>query len=167
MARKRIETKMLDDFTESPKKTLPRYDELRGELRKWLESQERWESISALARDLGMNDRTVGHYFEGCRFPTGERRLRLYQVTGLECLREGAIPKRSEAYEMAEKTRDLLFQLVTQLEYFGKTRQRRSVFRSVVPSKDVGFVTSFLKALYDEKSFLVWSAVDRLKERRD
>ncbi|MFQ5884629.1 MAG: hypothetical protein ACE5IO_05965, partial [Thermoplasmata archaeon] len=82
MARKRIETKMLDDFTESPKKTLPRYGELRGELRKWLEGQERWKSISALARDLGMNKKTMGHYFEGRNFPTGERRLRLYQVTG-------------------------------------------------------------------------------------
>lgn len=163
----RRKTRVLEDFAQSPKVVLPRYDELRSELRKWFRSQDRWKSFSEMARDIGINEKTLGHYFTGYRFPTGERRAKLYKLTKLECLRADAVPKQSEAYEMAEKTRDILFRLAEQLEYFKHGENRRSIFRSIVPPGDVGYITSFLKALYDEENFLIWNAVNNLKKRGD
>lgn len=155
-------TKPLDDFKEPASGTLPVYDELRRELRQWFRNQDRWGSFSELARDIEINVKTLGHYFTGLHFPTGQRRRKLYELTKLECLKEGAVIRRNEAYEKAERTKDLLFQLAEQLEYFKEEEKRRLVFRTVILPKDIGYITSFLKALYDEENFMIWDAVDRL-----
>jgi hypothetical protein len=49
---------------------------------------ERFTSMKRLARTVGVGSTTLSRYFNGYRAcPRGEQRKRLYEVTGLDCLR--------------------------------------------------------------------------------
>lgn len=69
-----------------------------------------------------------------------------------EDLKEGG-----DAEERAKKTMRLLLNLSTELEFFKKCSEKeRALFKKIVPGQDVGYITTLLRALYDEDKFQRW-----------
>jgi len=58
------------------------------QLQNWFKSQTKWKTKVDFARDIGINIKTLIDYFSKKNTkPTGERRQKLYEVTGLECFK--------------------------------------------------------------------------------
>ena len=61
------------------------------------------------------------------------------------------------AYERATEIKKLLVTLADNLEFFKRdSESRRDAFREVVPGEDIGYITTLLRALYDEDQFQRW-----------
>jgi len=62
-----------------------------------------------------------------------------------------------EALDQAREVRRQIRQLAVQLEYFKHgTPQDRTALRRIIPGRDMGYLTSLLRALYDEDQFEAW-----------
>jgi len=61
------------------------------------------------------------------------------------------------AYERATEIKKLLVTLADRLEFFKQdSESRRDAFREVVPGEDIGYITTLLRALYNEDRFQRW-----------
>lgn len=59
--------------------------------------------------------------------------------------------------ERATRIKTLLIELADELEFFKqKPESVRRIFRKVIPGEDIGYVTTLLRALYDEDQFQRW-----------
>lgn len=66
-------------------------------------------------------------------------------------------PASSTAQEKARVVMRLLMSLSSELEYFKNcTEDERRIFKETVPGQDVGYITTLLRALYDEDKFQKW-----------
>lgn len=135
------------------------------ELKTWLRSQSRFTTIQALEGPTGIPYSSLKDYFSGRAVPAGERLRRLADIAGTPTLltlvtRVPAEPAQKEVRQ-AEKTarsvREDVDHLLAHLEFFKKgSTSDRAVLRSVLPPRDVGYLTSLLKAMYDEDQFQTW-----------
>lgn len=63
----------------------------------------------------------------------------------------------SNAEKRARTVMRLLMSLFSELEFFKNcTEDERRVFRKTIPGQDVGYITTLLRALYDEDKFQKW-----------
>jgi FtsZ-binding cell division protein ZapB len=63
----------------------------------------------------------------------------------------------TNAEEKARKVMRLLISLSGELEFFKNcSEEERKTFKRIVPGQDVGYVTTLLRALYDEDKFQRW-----------
>ncbi len=56
-------------------------------LNEWLKKQTKWKSRADFAREIGINESTLGDYFKGRHQPSPENRQKLFNITGLECFK--------------------------------------------------------------------------------
>lgn len=153
--------------------------ELPAKLRAWFQGQTKWKSQIEIAEQLGINKHTVSDYFNGRNYPKGENLRKLAEITQLPLLREllnndGAkgkskkknaepIKVKSETavsdspLTNAQEVYQKLSELDNLLERFKKgTAKEREVLRQVIPPMQIGYITSLLKALYNEDEFQQW-----------
>jgi hypothetical protein len=58
---------------------------------------------------------------------------------------------------MAQSVFVTVHRLLNELNYFKRgTPEDRAALRSVVPARDIGYLTTLLKAMYDEDQFQTW-----------
>lgn len=159
---------------------------IRGEeaaaLKKWFLSQKRFNSWNAMERALNITEDYLHHIASGKkRALNPELRAKLHEATGLEIFKPIArdrnvssksvaphkLPKQTSqisvgkpkdiADEKATKVKRILVALADELEFFKQNSESaRRIFRKVVPGEDVGYITTLLRALYDEDQFQRW-----------
>jgi hypothetical protein len=63
----------------------------------------------------------------------------------------------AESFSRAADIRRAILELSIQLEYFKQgSRAHREALRRTIPGRDIGYLTSLLRALYDEDQFETW-----------
>lgn len=156
--------------------------ELPLRLREWFQSQRKWKTRTELARDLGINSRTFDDYFNGRNLPRGENLLKLVNVANLPILIEiqnlnsknkqysntsPSLNKKEEtpssrdkgnpSLEKAHQVHLSLIKLNELLDFFKKaTAEERTELKKTIPPQQIGYITSLLKALYNEDEFQQW-----------
>lgn len=149
-----------------------RHERLAIELKTWLRQQGRFRSVREVADAVKIPYTSVKDYFNGRAVPAGERRRLLFELTKAPTLREGDVtaprkdsgPNRNGTTGQVSKSPvaadDVLLAihtLIARLERFKKgTPADRDVLRAMVPKRDVGYLTTLLRALYDEDEFQTW-----------
>jgi hypothetical protein len=74
--------------------------------------------------------------------------------------------KQENATTKANEIKKLIIDLADALEFFkNKPESARKTFRRTIPGEDVGYITTFLKALYDEDQFQRWLFFSEYKLR--
>lgn len=148
-------------------------EEEAAALRKWFLSQKRFGSWAAMERALKITEDYLHHVKSGeKRAVDPELRAKLFEATGLEAFKpmaRGFKSRKSQGKasqqeqsgdnpsERAIKIKTLLIELADELEFFKqKPESVRRVFRKVIPGEDIGYVTTLLRALYDEDQFQRW-----------
>ena len=150
-------------------------------LRSWFSSQKRFGSWAAMERALKITEDYLRHIKSGeKRAVDPELRAKLFEATGLESFkpivgdfklrksqrkisqqnpRDKDIIKQfgDTPSERATRIKTLLIELADELEFFKqKPESVRRIFRKVIPGEDIGYVTTLLRALYDEDQFQRW-----------
>jgi len=75
---------------------------------------------------------------------------KLYEATGLK-------QESMNAEGRARRIMQMLLTLSKELEFFKQcSENERDLFKKIVPGQDVGYVTTLLRALYDEDKFQRW-----------
>ena len=135
-------------------------------LRKALARSTRFETIREVAEAASVNYGTVRGYFDARRLPNREKWARIVSVLlpeigATESIHEErattmASSKGPPALHAAEVLKTIR-RLGQVLEFF-KTGSPtdRDLLRRIVPGADVGYITSLLRALYDEDQFEQW-----------
>ena len=135
-------------------------------LRKALARSSRFRTIREVSDAALLNYGTIRGYFDARRLPDRETwskiaSVLLPEIGATDSVRKegantAAPSKRSSAAHAAEVLRALR-QLGQVLEFF-KTGSPtdRDLLRRMVPGTDVGYITSLLRALYDEDRFEEW-----------
>jgi len=155
-------------------------EEEAAALRKWFSLQKRFGSWDAMERALKMTKDYLGKIKRGERRAVDpELRAKLFEATGLEVFKPivGNKSRRSQSkvsqqsqrskeiteqfednpIERATRIKTLLIKLTDELEFFKqKPESVRRTFRKVIPGEDIGYVTTLLRALYDEDQFQRW-----------
>ena len=150
-------------------------------LRRWFSSQKRFGSWAAMERALKITEDYLHHIKSGeKRAVDPELRAKLFEATGLEAFKPivGNLksrklqrkvsqqnPRDKDRIEQfgdnptkrATRIKTLLIELADELEFFKqKPESVRRIFRKVIPGEDIAFVTTLLRALYDEDQFQRW-----------
>lgn len=150
-------------------------------LRSWFSSQKRFGSWAAMERALKITEDYLRHIKSGeKRAVDPELRAKLFEATGLEAFKPivGDFKSRKSQRkisqqnprdrdiieqfgdnpsERATRIKTLLIELADELEFFKqKPESVRRIFRKVIPGEDIGYVTTLLRALYDEDQFQRW-----------
>ncbi len=141
------------------------------ELKKWLRSQDHYKTIKDLQGPTGIPYESLKDYFQGRSIPSGDRLEKLSDLTGLSSLIELS-PRRvsrtqktsdspgigtSSSKEIAQSVFTTVHRLLNELNFFKRgTSADRSILRQVVPARDVGYLTTLFKAMYDEDQFQTW-----------
>lgn len=136
------------------------------ELKAWLRSQQGFHTIRELEPVTGIPYSSLRDYFCGHAAPVGERLRRLANLTAVPSLLEQLGAERTatashtptpDPAALAATVRDDADRLLSDLEPFKRgTAEDRAMLRSRLPARDVGYLTSLLKALYDEDQFETW-----------
>jgi len=179
-------------------------------LNEWFNRQTKWKSRADFAREIEINESTLGDYFKGRHQPSPENRQKLFKATGLECFRlteaeeapqvELPIPRpekwevpwsdvgqqlvvvgqavaqlgkllsypsTSDVVARVQGVEDTLYTLNDELQFFKEgSPQSRKILRQRLSGPDVGYVTTLLKALFDEEKFQNWLAMTTHEVRR-
>jgi hypothetical protein len=134
------------------------------DLKKWLRSQGQYRRVKDLQAPTGIPYESLKDYFQGRSIPSGERLERLAALTALPTL-NALLPIRSErvtkagesSKEMAQAVLTTIHRLLNELNFFKRgTAADRAAFRRIVPPRDVGYLMTLLKAMFDEDQFQEW-----------
>lgn len=155
-------------------------------LRKWFSLQKRFGSWVAMERALNITEDYLVKIKRGERRAIDpELRTKLHDATGLDIFKpisekpgimqtftrpdfpqkiktkelKPVLMKKTENndYERARRIKKLLVALANELEFFKQNSDStRETFRKVVPGEDVGYITTLLRALYNEDQFQRW-----------
>lgn len=179
-------------------------------LNEWFKEQTKWKSRADFAREIEVNESTLGDYFKGRHQPSPENREKLFKGTGLECFKpteaEEALqvelpipelekqgipwsdvgrqlavigkeitqlgellsrPSTADVVGHAQAVEDTVYALNDELEFFKEgSPHARGILRRRLRGPDVGYVTTLLKALFDEEKFQNWLAMTTYEIRR-
>ena len=128
-------------------------------------------TISECSDKYGLSPNVLKKYKRGVARPRAEKNIKAV----MEILADAKtlprmmaqIPKRDD-YEQAKKIKELLVHLAHELEYFKQTPDfSRETFRKVVPGEDVGYITTLLRALYNEDQFQRWLLFSKYEMRSE
>lgn len=150
-------------------------------LREWFSSQKRFGSWNAMERSLKITKDYLRHIKSGKkRAGSAELRGKLYDATKLEIFKplpgnhtstklQKKKPRQYPAEEgkkehleddpseRAARIKMLLVSLADELEFFKQEPESaRRIFRKTIPGEDIGYITTILRALYDEDQFQRW-----------
>ncbi len=146
---------------------------LAVDLKTWLRSQRRFRTVREVAAAAGIPYTSVKDYFNGRSVPQGERRRILGDLTRIPALRGHGeeVPNRTEASGSAAARAEAVLQAVRRLlvdldPFKAGTAEDRAVLRKTVPARDVGYLTTLLKAMYDEDQFQTWLYFTEYKPER-
>ena len=125
------------------------------ELRKWFNNQSKWSTQKEFADDIGIPYSSMKKIFQGQRAAKGENRRKLYEATKLTIFFEGEKDRNPKSTKQVSNTVESAFyELANALEPFKyMTAEQRANVKERIPVEDVGYVSSFLKAIYDEDKF--------------
>ena len=135
------------------------------DLKKWLRSQGRYKTVKDLQAPTGIPYESLKDYFQGRSVPSGERLEKLAALTALPSLvalspTRSAQPSKattSSRKEMAQSVFTTIHRLLNELNFFKRgTPADRAILRQIVPARDIGYLTTLLKAMYDEDQFQTW-----------
>jgi len=145
-------------------------------LRKALAKSTKFRTIRAVSEAARVNYNTTKDYFQGRHLASRENWARIAAVFLAEI--GASIPVRRKRVGAAAANRrvpaaraarvlETLRRLGEQLD-FVKTgsRKDRDLLRRIVPGTDVGYITSLLRALYDEDQFEEWILFSNYPMRR-
>jgi len=179
-------------------------------LSEWFKEQTKWKSRADFAREIEVNESTLGDYFKGRHQPSPENRQKLFKATGLECFKPMeakeapqvelpipepekqevpwgdvgqqlvvvgqavtqlgkllARPSASDVVARVQAVEDTIYTLNDELEFFKEgSLHSRKILRQRLNGPDVGYVTTLLKALFDEEKFQNWLAMTTHEVRR-
>lgn len=179
-------------------------------LNEWFKAQTKWKSRADFAREIEINESTLGDYFKGRHQPSRENRQKLFKATGLECFKPtegeealqvelpipepekwevpwsdvgqqlvvvgqavaqlGKLLTRSSASGVVahvQAVEETLYALNDELEFFKEgSPHARGILRRRLSGPDVGYVTTLLKALFDEEKFQNWLVMTTHEVRR-
>ena len=145
-------------------------------LRRAMASAGRFETIRELAETVDINYSTLRGYFQGRSLPSEENWQRLGSALGQGSASSAPkVPRRTEAKTSglpsgdraeapseeacasAEEVRRQIRHLSHTLGFFkhGSAADRETL-RRTIPGRDMGYLTSLLRALYDEDQFEAW-----------
>ena len=148
--------------------------ELPTKLRQWFQGQTKWKSLIEMAKHLEINKHTMSDYFNGRNYPKGENLKKLTDLTQLPILlqlqqnnsgnkaqkqdiKAQTLSKEISPLQNANDVYTKLTDLIALLDYFKKgTAKEREVLLQVIPPMQIGYITSLLKALYNEDEFQQW-----------
>ncbi|MBD3236781.1 MAG: helix-turn-helix domain-containing protein [Candidatus Eisenbacteria bacterium] len=136
-------------------------------LRKALAASGRYSTMRELAEASGVNYSTLRGYFQGRALPSDEIWSRLRAAlgsppaprghTGGRKQKASAPEPSSDAIAHAREVRLRIQELTNILEFFKRGSSRaRDALRTTIPGRDMGYLTSLLRALYDEDQFEAW-----------
>jgi hypothetical protein len=138
-------------------------DRIAIELKKWLRSHSLYRKVADLQAPTGIPYASLKDYFQGRSIPSGDRLERLAAFTGLPSLRALLNPlptsagSASPSNDKARSVAITVHHLLTQLNFFKRgTSADRDVLRNTLPARDVGYLTTLLKAMYEEDQFQNW-----------
>lgn len=135
------------------------------ELKQWLRSQSRYKTIRELEAPTGIPYSSLRDYFCGGALPVGDRLRRLATLTGSRVLLGMAAVPPDLAGTNAETGKEraarevlmALHRLLAELDFFKRgSAEDRALLRRFLPARDVGYLTTLLKAMYDEDQFQAW-----------
>jgi len=179
-------------------------------LNEWFKRQIKWKSRADFAREIEINESTLGDYFKGRHPPSPGNRQKLFKATGLECFKPteaeevpqvevpitqpekkavpwGEVgqqlvvigqavaqlgkllshPSTSDVVARVQAVEDTLYTLNDELQFFKEgSPHSRKILRQRLSGPDVGYVTTLLKALFDEEKFQNWLAMTTYEIRR-
>lgn len=179
-------------------------------LNEWFKKQTKWKSRAEFAKEIEINESTLGDYFKGRHQPSPENRQKLFKATGLECFKptqgeeapqvELPIPRpekwevpwsdvgqqlvvvgkavaqlgkllsrpsTSDVVARVQAVEETLYALNDELQFFKEgSPHSRKILRQQLSGPDVGYLTTLLKALFDEEKFQNWLAMTTYEIRR-
>jgi hypothetical protein len=149
-------------------------------LRRAMASAGRFETIRELAETVDINYSTLRGYFQGRSLPSEENWRLLASALGQGVstpgrpkIRKGSTSRTVEqprspsgdraeapsedALASAEEVRRQIRHLSHTLDFFKQgSAVDRETLRRTIPGRDMGYLTSLLRALYDEDQFEAW-----------
>jgi transcriptional regulator with XRE-family HTH domain len=118
-------------------------------------------TISECATKYGISPNTLKKYRRGVRRPSSEKNVEA--ITTI--LKDAGVTRRNSllripknnSFERAIRIKKLLVKLADELEFFKQNSESaRKSFRRAVPGEDIGYITTLLRALYNEDQFQRW-----------
>jgi hypothetical protein len=129
-------------------------------------------TLKACSQKYNIKLNSLKKYKSGVRKPVSEKNisavLNILNDAGLVISEEDLSAKvkiheppvvraSTTAEEKARAVMRLLISLSNELEFFKNcTEDERRIFKKTVPGQDVGYITTLLRALYDEDKFQKW-----------
>jgi transcriptional regulator with XRE-family HTH domain len=124
-------------------------------------------SISECATRYGISASTLKKYKRGVGRPSEEKNVKAVEKILKDAqITQGVLLKKPEenSFERAARVKKLLVMLADELEFFKQNSEStRETFQRVVPGEDVGYITTLLRALYDEDQFQRWLLFSKYK----
>jgi transcriptional regulator with XRE-family HTH domain len=124
-------------------------------------------TVPECATRYGISPNMLKKYKRGVTRPSSEKNVKAI-ATILEDAKVMHKPPRREPrddyYERAIRVKKLLIRLADELEFFKQdSESMRETFRRVVPGEDIGYLTTLLRALYNEDQFQRWLLFSKYK----
>lgn len=124
-------------------------------------------TISECATRYGISPNTLKKYKRGVRRPSAQKNVKAVAtiLEDAQTAQNVLLTKPMEKdYERATRVKKLLVMLADELEFFKQNSEStRETFRRVVPGEDVGYITTLLRALYNEDQFQRWLLFSKYK----
>lgn len=117
-------------------------------------------TISECAARYGISPNMLKKYKRGVARPSSEKNVKAVAtiLENSQGIQRHSLKKPGvNDYERATRVRKLLVELADELEFFKQdSESTRETFRRVVPGEDIGYITTLLRALYNEDQFQRW-----------
>jgi len=116
-------------------------------------------TIRGCAAKYGISPNALKKYKSGVRRPSSEKNVKaiIKILDDARILRISQEEQGEDGYAKATKIKKLLLELAKELDFFKQNSEAsREVFRKVIPGEDIGYITTLLRALYNEDQFQRW-----------
>ncbi len=160
---------------------------LKRELEEWWTGHPEMRSYAMIGRRAGVSEVTVRRLFQGTQLPSPDTARMLADFIESPTLRicaetrfhrkgssqakhgraAGGTPRqratvRSDARDRIARIESMLLGLAEEIEFFKKgTPAERELFKAMLDPTDIGYITSLLRAFFDEDAFQQWILLSR------
>lgn len=164
-------------------------ESLKAELEKWWRGHPEMRNYAVIGRRAGVSAETTRRVFQGSQLPSQSTSNKLKAFVDSPTLDICATTRftiqtsvtrktrgrttatqvddleiRMETKERISRIESLLFEVVEEIEFFKKgTPAERELLKSMLNPSDVGYVTSLLRAFFDEDVFQQWIILSQYK----
>ena len=164
-------------------------ESLKAELEKWWRGHPEMRNYAVIGRRAGVSAETTRRVFQGSQLPSQSTSNKLKAFVDSPTLDICATTRftiqtsvttktrgrttatqvddlgiRMETKERISRIESLRFEVVEEIEFFKKgTPAERELLKSMLNPSDVGYVTSLLRAFFDEDVFQQWIILSQYK----